>query len=133
MTVSRNEQCPCGSGKKYKKCCLAINSDVQPRVSAHPSPRFRFEAGSYGGAGRQYMSSVICYKQITPDEWRDHFCLVNPTQYFDKEDDASLQATSDLDEATTLKSFSGLDSEFAMSLKDKGYANVESFRRAIDQ
>lgn len=21
--VGRNEQCPCGSGKKYKKCCLA--------------------------------------------------------------------------------------------------------------
>lgn len=20
--VGRNEQCPCGSGKKYKKCCL---------------------------------------------------------------------------------------------------------------
>jgi tetratricopeptide (TPR) repeat protein len=22
-TVGRNEPCPCGSGKKYKKCCLA--------------------------------------------------------------------------------------------------------------
>jgi SEC-C motif-containing protein len=21
--VGRNEPCPCGSGKKYKKCCLA--------------------------------------------------------------------------------------------------------------
>lgn len=21
--VGRNDQCPCGSGKKYKKCCLA--------------------------------------------------------------------------------------------------------------
>ena len=20
--VGRNEQCPCGSGKKYKKCCI---------------------------------------------------------------------------------------------------------------
>ncbi|MFW1965071.1 SEC-C metal-binding domain-containing protein [Acinetobacter baumannii] len=20
--IGRNEQCPCGSGKKYKKCCL---------------------------------------------------------------------------------------------------------------
>jgi len=22
--VSRNDLCPCGSGKKYKKCCLQI-------------------------------------------------------------------------------------------------------------
>ena len=21
--ISRNAQCPCGSGKKYKKCCLS--------------------------------------------------------------------------------------------------------------
>lgn len=24
--VGRNEKCPCGSGKKYKKCCLILNS-----------------------------------------------------------------------------------------------------------
>jgi SEC-C motif-containing protein len=23
LTPSRNDHCPCGSGKKYKKCCLA--------------------------------------------------------------------------------------------------------------
>ncbi len=23
MKVGRNDPCPCGSGKKYKKCCLA--------------------------------------------------------------------------------------------------------------
>lgn len=32
MTVGRNDPCPCGSGKKYKKCCGA------PR-SAQPAPR----------------------------------------------------------------------------------------------
>jgi hypothetical protein len=25
--VGRNDPCPCGSGKKYKKCCLGRNSD----------------------------------------------------------------------------------------------------------
>lgn len=24
MTVGRNDSCPCGSGKKYKKCCIAL-------------------------------------------------------------------------------------------------------------
>ena len=25
--IGRNEECPCGSGKKYKKCCL--DKDLQ--------------------------------------------------------------------------------------------------------
>ena len=25
MKVGRNDPCPCGSGKKYKKCCLGKN------------------------------------------------------------------------------------------------------------
>lgn len=24
MNAGRNDPCPCGSGKKYKKCCLAV-------------------------------------------------------------------------------------------------------------
>ncbi len=26
--IGRNDPCPCGSGKKYKNCCIAINSDA---------------------------------------------------------------------------------------------------------
>src|SRR5260370_537693 len=29
--LSRNDPCPCGSGKKYKKCCLAKDQAAQPR------------------------------------------------------------------------------------------------------
>ena len=25
--IGRNDPCPCGSGKKYKKCCGAANAD----------------------------------------------------------------------------------------------------------
>ena len=28
MTVGRNEPCPCGSGKKYKRCCLAAEEQA---------------------------------------------------------------------------------------------------------
>lgn len=31
--VSRNELCPCGSGKKYKACCLS-KDEVKQRESA---------------------------------------------------------------------------------------------------
>ena len=28
MRIGRNDPCPCGSGKKYKKCCLGKTDDV---------------------------------------------------------------------------------------------------------
>ena len=34
MKIGRNEPCPCGSGKKYKKCCLLKNK--QPSSSVLP-------------------------------------------------------------------------------------------------
>lgn len=27
MSVSRNDPCPCGSGKKYKKCCMGADEE----------------------------------------------------------------------------------------------------------
>jgi len=26
--VGRNDPCPCGSGKKFKKCCLSLGTDA---------------------------------------------------------------------------------------------------------
>ena len=34
MRIGRNEPCPCGSGRKYKKCCLAKDADLK-RLSKH--------------------------------------------------------------------------------------------------
>jgi predicted metal-binding transcription factor (methanogenesis marker protein 9) len=31
MKVGRNDPCPCGSGKKYKKCCIAKDAVVEIR------------------------------------------------------------------------------------------------------
>jgi len=27
--IGRNEQCPCGSGKKYKRCCLLTQKVIK--------------------------------------------------------------------------------------------------------
>ena len=27
MEIKRNDRCPCGSGKKYKKCCMNKEDD----------------------------------------------------------------------------------------------------------
>ena len=39
MTPSRNRPCPCGSGKKYKKCHGAIPRTTRPPVAPGPTPR----------------------------------------------------------------------------------------------
>ena len=36
--IGRNEPCPCGSGKKYKKCCMAAE-EPKPSPSRKPAPR----------------------------------------------------------------------------------------------
>lgn len=45
----RNGPCPCGSGKKYKKCCLArrITEEAEAR---RPKPATQAQAGPYGDA-----------------------------------------------------------------------------------
>lgn len=35
METGRNEPCPCGSGKKFKKCCLAENQPSQDEFKKH--------------------------------------------------------------------------------------------------
>lgn len=39
MRIGRNAACPCGSGKKYKKCCLKAAKDAAPAGDA-PDPLF---------------------------------------------------------------------------------------------
>ena len=55
MHVGRNDLCPCGSGKKFKKCCLQARSSfgaVQPaRFAQHPA-RSSFAVASAGSNTR---------------------------------------------------------------------------------
>jgi hypothetical protein len=67
--VGRSELCPCGSGKKYKRCC-AEEATCEQASSA--SGRFRYEPGSYGSAVAGHTPSILCYESSGPDSWRDH-------------------------------------------------------------
>ncbi|WP_017732418.1 YecA family protein [Nafulsella turpanensis] len=40
----RNEPCPCGSGKKYKKCCLGISNTDSPNFTEQDFENFLLEA-----------------------------------------------------------------------------------------
>ena len=122
--IGRNDPCPCGSGKKYKLCCLGgrLMSTEAPRLS----PRFRFEPGSYSAPGA-FLPSIACLEQWKPDAWRHHFVLVKLEVLCVGEAEAVSQAEGDLDQAFT--GGGALAGErLSESLKALGYIKVESFK-----
>jgi hypothetical protein len=122
-TIGRNDPCHCGSGNKYKKCCLAKDTaDIKTEFKA----KYRFEAASYGGVG-QYMPSIVCYKSAPTGEWSYHFVLVNLNHVGPEESQATVQADADLSSAFEVKNSGGTDADLAMNLKNKGYVSVENF------
>lgn len=124
--IGRNSPCPCGSGKKYKRCCEEKEALIRQREL--PPGRFRYEYGSYGGPGRGYMPSIICYKELKPNSWKEHFCLVKPDIILDNEDTASATAEKDLTVAQSIVATGGSIQDFAIKLRHEGYKNVTDFR-----
>ena len=124
--IGRNDLCPCGSGLKYKRCCLA---KVSPRAEVlGSSQQFRFEAGSYGSAGA-FVPSVACLKRGGDDE-NYHYMLVRPEKPCEGEDQASKVAHQDLDSAAAERDRVGTAAAFATSLREAGYVRLDDFHIA---
>jgi hypothetical protein len=66
--VGRNDPCPCGSGKKFKKCCLD-KQRVEPPTTVASDDRYAMDAwddlGDAGGQIQHYDPLV----EPDPDEW----------------------------------------------------------------
>lgn len=124
--IGRNDLCPCGSGRKYKRCCLEKEAEMSRREL--PPGRFRFEPGSYGGPGRGYMPSIMCYKEHGPESWQEDYCLVNPEDLFEDEDTATETAIQSLDAAHQRQAEGDGPQEFALSLLLEGYKKLSDFR-----
>jgi hypothetical protein len=68
--VGRNEPCPCGSGKKYKKCCGGGNIVPFPNASAAAAERENApENGKPNGENAVYQLKITL-KDIRPPIWR---------------------------------------------------------------
>ncbi|HUT94462.1 MAG TPA: SEC-C metal-binding domain-containing protein, partial [Thermoguttaceae bacterium] len=51
MKAGRNDACPCGSGKKYKTCCLAKDRSREPDDRLEPpEPRWDVTEKDYEAA-----------------------------------------------------------------------------------
>jgi len=124
--IGRNTPCPCGSGKKYKRCCEPKEADMRQREL--PPGRFRYESGSYGGPGRGYMPSILCYQELKADVYTEYFCLVKPDSVFDDEEAAAAMAEHHLAVADAARSEIGSPQEFALALRHEGYKSLSDFR-----
>jgi tetratricopeptide (TPR) repeat protein len=65
----RNDPCPCGSGKKYKKCCLAKDTESArnrppPPRTHQPSPA----ASVFAQAIRSWAPPTVAYDAIEFDD-----------------------------------------------------------------
>jgi SEC-C motif len=136
--VGRNDPCPCGSGRKFKRCCLdraptSVPSGSPRRaaivgLSGEGSSRFRFQAGSYGGF-QGCLPSIACLKREATGDWAYHFVLVVPDDVREDEESASLQAGEHL-----FAVFQGGSSPetVANGLREIGYVSVSGFRVVAD-
>ena len=128
--IGRNTPCPCGSGKKYKRCCQQKEADMRQREL--PASRFRYESGSYGGPGRGYMPSIIGYKDDGKNSWHEHLCLVKPDAVLEDEDAASAISEKHLVDARKILDSGGSPQDFAISLRQEGYKSLSDFRVVKD-
>ncbi len=70
MKVGRNDPCPCGSGKKYKKCCL---SETYTEVGKEDSIRARLVEELLGFFNKNYLytledAELLFWDDFIPEE-----------------------------------------------------------------
>ena len=63
--TGRNAPCPCGSGKKYKKCCLAKDQAEERKVSR--TPEFRFASEKEARLRKTIHPDVFCEEDLIDD------------------------------------------------------------------
>lgn len=81
--VGRNEPCPCGSGKKYKKCCLAKTQSAPDDLAAHYHKKYGIrlkgpkDIEAIRTAGRLVVQTLdLAESEIKPGILTDHLNTV---------------------------------------------------------
>ncbi len=81
MAIGRNDPCPCGSGKKYKKCCATKQEqplELEPAIRMKGGVAFDPKADAFRAIVHSW-DNPDCEGE--PDEWLSE-------QAFQSEDDA---------------------------------------------
>lgn len=69
MKIGRNDPCPCGSGKKYKKCCL-LGSAPSDFVATSNFPHIARKAESVRKVMEQYVFDDVVKAAFCLNSWR---------------------------------------------------------------
>ena len=121
--IGRNDPCPCGSGRKFKKCCLR----KKPGPGRRTTGEFGFEPGSYGGP-QGYMPSLAYFRESSSGEKNYRFVLANPSYVVGSQSKAVAQATADFSEACRVDDATGSIEALGRQLAGQGYVVVDDYR-----
>jgi hypothetical protein len=70
--IGRNDLCPCGSGKKYKKCCMRIK---EPSFPTFPSAKLDFLKDKFKEYNLSELIATLASLQILPENHSKTFRL----------------------------------------------------------
>jgi len=87
--TGRNDPCPCGSGKKYKKCCLARDASASPKLV---EPHVDLDLPRCEGHDHEHQRAGVLH--VPP-----HLTEVEAREYIERLDRWSHGARDALDEA----------------------------------
>ncbi len=65
--TGRNEPCPCGSGKKYKHCCMVQDQAAQHLTLAAQSARLEEQSAQHSANMRAFKASLYESDQLDQD------------------------------------------------------------------
>jgi len=71
--ISRNEPCPCGSGKKYKKCCQASDGARVTKLDAATVDIYR--PAALPVSNNLFVPAIACLKEKEQEEDENEKCL----------------------------------------------------------
>jgi len=69
--ISRNDPCPCGSGKKYKKCCARIEQERQKKKRSSGKKFQPFSGGAPGQSLAKKVFKVLSTPMGEPSEEKE--------------------------------------------------------------
>ena len=105
--IGRNDPCPCGSGKKYKKCCLLAASGPAGRAGGHNDAAEAFSQGNALLKRRNLKGAAVAYKKAiasNPEHFNAHMNLAGVLLEQDDREGAvrHLKRAAELDDTSTM-------------------------------
>lgn len=113
MSIGRNDPCPCGSGRKLKKCCVTTGGPTTPgsAVTTGLTAALRMKGGvSYDPEAHAFRAIV--------HSWDNVECIGKPREWKSDETFGSEDAAMDFYKANIRPGLARLMSDAAQQMKN---------------